>query len=319
VFIRICRAAPLKERGWDQGFAVCIATAAAVGNLFSLSVAEIGHAISMSGVAHLPLRATKAGELSQWKGAATAHAARCALDCTLLAAEGVTGPVSLFEGRDGLWEVVTGPFELQPFGVSVCDYLLPEVGIKYWPLCGGLHAPVAAAMCLYQKPKLGDISSVMVETCAAAHRLNGSDPAKWDPQNRETADHSIPYAVVRTLADGRFLSQALEPTEFTNEAWRSFMALVSVTVAQDLDSLYPADMGARITIVDTAGSSHVAEVMRPPGHPLRPLSLEEIQQKFLDLAGAPLGGAEKANEALRAWSHDATGEPVSARLDLLAG
>ena len=50
------------------------------------------------------MRATRAGKLSLWKGAATAFAVRNAVYATLLAADGMTGPDSPFEGRHGLWE-----------------------------------------------------------------------------------------------------------------------------------------------------------------------------------------------------------------------
>ena len=48
------------------------------------------------------MRNTRAGELSLWKGAATAFAARNGVFAALLAGQGMTGPDRPFEGTHGL-------------------------------------------------------------------------------------------------------------------------------------------------------------------------------------------------------------------------
>ena len=46
------------------------------------------------------------------------------------------------------------------------------------------------------------IRSVLVESHDAAVDIIGSEPEKWRPTSRETADHSLPYIVGAALADG---------------------------------------------------------------------------------------------------------------------
>jgi 2-methylcitrate dehydratase len=89
----------LRERGWDQGIYVAVATAVAVGKLLGLTQAQLGHAVSLALVPRIPLRQTRAGELSMWKGCATAASARGGVFAAQLAQLGMTGPDEPFEGN----------------------------------------------------------------------------------------------------------------------------------------------------------------------------------------------------------------------------
>ena len=111
IFIKLAMTAKLRERGWDQGFGVGLATTAAASMLLGLDQERTRHALSISAVSNVPLRATRAGQLSLWKGVATSYAAANALFGTLLAAKGMTGPEAPITGRHGLQELVSGEFE----------------------------------------------------------------------------------------------------------------------------------------------------------------------------------------------------------------
>src|SRR5438874_1823262 len=114
LFVRISDATGLRYKGWDQGFAIGVCTAAGVGHLLRLPPEKIGEAVAITTVANVPMRNTRAGALSLWKGAATSFATRNGLFAALLAAEGMVGPDRPFEGKHGLWDLITGPFELEP-------------------------------------------------------------------------------------------------------------------------------------------------------------------------------------------------------------
>lgn len=318
VFARLCAAAPLKQRGWDQGFGVAVATAAALGNLRQLGPDRTAHAIAMAAVAHLPMRATKAGQLSLWKGAATAHAARCALQCTQLAAAGMTGPEAVFEGRHGLWELVSGPFEIVPFGKQAGDFLTPQVSFKYWPVCYGLQAPATAALQLRERVALADMHALEVETYQAAFDLNGGDAAKWDPRNRATADHSIPYAIVWIMQHGTLDEAAFAEQSYTDPALRPLMQRISVRVAADLQAGYPDDVGVRLTATDARGGTHAVAVTNPPGHERNPMSPAQVAEKFHRLV-APHTGADRARQAARFWGRVSGAGSLADGFRLLAG
>jgi len=86
IFIRIQMKALLREKGWDQGFGIGVGAAAGLCNLLGLDRAATQHAIAITAVGNMPMRATRAGQLSLWKGAATAYAVRNAVFGVQLAA-----------------------------------------------------------------------------------------------------------------------------------------------------------------------------------------------------------------------------------------
>src|SRR5918999_101887 len=146
LFVRLSDATGLRYKGWDQGFAIGIATAAGVGHLLRLPPEQLAEAIAIITVANIPMRNTRAGELSLWKGAATSFATRNGIFAALLAAEGMTGPDRPFEGKHGLWDLITGPFELEPLPTDAGPYRTPDVQLKAWPVEYNAQLPVWAAL-----------------------------------------------------------------------------------------------------------------------------------------------------------------------------
>ena len=65
-------AAKLREKGWDQGVALGVGVAAALSNLMNLDREATRNAIALTITGNVPMRSTRAGQLSMWKGAATA-------------------------------------------------------------------------------------------------------------------------------------------------------------------------------------------------------------------------------------------------------
>ena len=183
----------LSRHGWDQGYAIGIATAAGVANLFEPGADATAHAVGIAATSNLPLRVTRSGELTPWKNVATAYASRDGLFAALLAAEGMSGPGNAFEGRNGLWEKVTGPFDLAPFPDHGGVYLTPRGQLKYWPIETNGQPAVWAALELRAKARSEELTEIDVLTSKFTWFEIGSEPEKWDPQTRETADHSLPY------------------------------------------------------------------------------------------------------------------------------
>src|SRR5207249_4327752 len=111
---RLCDAASLRKHGWDHVTYGAISSAIAACKLLRLDAGKTTHAIGMAGVANTALRQTRTGELSMWKGCAFANAARNGVFAALLAAEGMTGPAPIFEGKVGIMKLLTGPFDFPP-------------------------------------------------------------------------------------------------------------------------------------------------------------------------------------------------------------
>ncbi len=131
----------------------------------------------------------------------------------------MTGPEAPFEGRHGLWEQITDSFELEPFGVDGGDWTFPLIRLKYWPVEYNAQAGVWAALQLREKVAHADIARIDMATYWSAWHEIGSEPEKWNPTTRETADHSLPFIVARELVDGtitvKSFDKAAIPDRFT--------------------------------------------------------------------------------------------------------
>jgi 2-methylcitrate dehydratase len=316
IFIRFAIAAQLREKGWDQGSGIGLATAAMASMLLGLDRERTAHALSITAVSNVPLRATRAGELSLWKGAATAYTAQAALFGTLLAAEGMTGPQAPIEGRHGLKELVTGPFTLLPFDQSSESFLTRQARIKYWPVEYHLQAAVWAGIELGRLLPAVEVASVEIATYWSAWHETGSEPAKWDPRTRETADHSMPYVFVRALQRGTLDLAEFEPEAYLEPGLRDLMKRVTVHVDDELEALFPGTIVMRATATATDGRRHAVEIVNPRGHEENPVTTEEVGGKFERLV-RPLYGPERAAAALAGWRSASKAERVSDLVDLL--
>ncbi len=319
VGLRMVRATEMREKGWDQGFAIGIGTAAAVGHLLGISADRIGHAVAITAVANVPMRASRAGKLSHWKGAATAFACRNAVFATLLAAEGMSGPDKPFEGRHGLWEQITGSFELTPFPTEGGDYVLPASKLKFWPVEGNTLAAVWAALELREKMKLDDIAAIDIDTYWSAWHETASEPEKWDPKNRETADHSMPYVFARSFMDGTITVVSFDPEPVADPALRPLMRMIKVHNSEEVEAIYkatyPFTYFLRATVTGRNGGKTVIEIKNPRGTTQNPMDDGEVLAKFRDLA-EPVLGAGRATAAAQAWGRiDACDLPTA--LDML--
>jgi len=316
IFARLCDAAKLSHRGWDQGFGISISAAAGVCNLLGLPLQATAHAIGIAACSNMPLRVTRSGELTAWKNVATSYAARNGLFAACLAAEGMAGPGDVFEGRDGLFQNVTGPFALAEFPTEGGPALMLRVQLKYWPVEANAQPAVWAALALRESLLPDDIRRIEVFTNKFTRFEIGSEPAKWDPQTRETADHSLPYIVARTLVDGPITTRAsFAPEKVRDPALRPLMAKIVVTVDDSLEAMLPR-MAMRVTATARDGRQYSMEIVDPKGQPGNPMQDADIEEKFNAMA-EPVLGRERCRRALDRWWAVREADDVAALIGLL--
>ena len=228
VFGALADRVSLRDRGWDQGVFIAPASAAGAGLLLGLSMEQMADALAIAATANVATRQTRAGELAMWKGCATAAASKAGLFAAHLAKEGMTGPTAAFEGRHGLWEQVTGPFEIGPLGAPGRRFAVERTNFKYFAAEYHAQAPLAIALALRDAVPVEEIEAIDVQIYAMAHSEIGSEPAKWDPRTRETADHSLPYMLAVALRDGRVTPASFEPARYLDPALRPLMNRIRV-------------------------------------------------------------------------------------------
>jgi len=300
-FCRLADAVPLK--GWDQGMFVAIGAACGAGKILGLDRTVLGHAISIAITSGVPLGVTRIGELSMWKGCATAMAVRTGVFAAALAADGMTGPGAPFEGRDGLWQhlEIEGPeWELSP---RAGDPLrITRTSFKAFPSVVHTQGPIGLVLELRPQLAGAEVESVHVTTYAEAVRRTAVEAEKWNPQTRETADHSIPYLVAAALHDGAVAPATFAPSRIQDPALRPLIKKLTVDEDPEFTRRYPAESCTRVEITMAGGRRLTAETRHPKGHRANPLTDAEVEQKFRGLADGRLGAEGSARVLDEVWN-----------------
>jgi 2-methylcitrate dehydratase len=289
----------LREKGWDYVTFTALAAALGAGKLLNLREEKLKHCLSLAAVCNSALGQTRLGELSMWKGLASANACRNGVFASMLAADGVTGPGFCFEGKNGLISQVTGPLELSGLGKQPLRAGI--VYLKSWPVFYSAQASVQAALALRKIVSPREIKSVTVESYKRLLGRGATDPEKWTPKSRETADHSVPFCVAAALLDGDITAATFDSQRFLDPEVIELMAKVQLREDPQFTKEYPAKWNCRITAETFSGERHPIHVTYPKGHPQNPFTDKEVEEKFLSLA-EPLIGTERCQSFLDwAW------------------
>jgi 2-methylcitrate dehydratase len=222
----------------------------------------------------------------------------------MLASEGLTGPMPIFEGELGFFVLVTQEtFDPAPFGCEIGNtsgFMIDKTYIKFWPAEYHSQSAIDAALQL-RKDLHGDVSAVSaiaIDTFEASYNIIGKYPEAWAPKTRETADHSLPYCTAAALFDGNVTTATFEHTRFTDPELVRFTGLVKVRHDVTLDLRYPRGIPNRVTVTLSDGKSFVREVEFPRGHAGNPMSDEEVEDKFRRMV-EPRYGKAKADAILK--------------------
>ena len=304
IFCRLSDQVVSGDLGWDQGMFSVVGAAAAAGKLLGLNREQMGNAISLALAPNLPLGVTRTGELSMWKGCATAAATRAGVFAAQLAAAGMTGPGEPFAGPRGLWEQagVAQPVTLDPFGGCGRPFLINHTTFKFYPSQIHTQAPIGLAIELRPQVNLSEIAAIVVQTYRSGVSSPETEPEKWDPQTRETADHSIPFLVALALQEGAVTPASFTPEKIADPALRALMGRMTLTEGPGFTEKYPGQYNCRIEITTHSGDTVAAATAYPKGHRQNPLDDGEVSAKFCRLA-MPTITEEQCRAALELLWH----------------
>ena len=282
--MRLCLAAfpGVREIGWHHATLTQLVSPVAAGRMLGLNEEEIVAAIGISGSSHFTLGGVVAGHLTNMKNAADPFAVEAGVRAALLASKGYTGPVEVFEGKEGLFEVldkVEWDNDILTKGLGD-KFLINQCGYKAFPTEALTHQPITAALEVMQENSIDpkEVKEVLVETTTRGADIL-SDPSKYKPTTKETADHSLPYCIAVAVAKGNVL-----PSDFEEDALRdplvwSLLDKIKVVANPEIDALFPKVKRAIVTIKTPQGEFKKQEDFAK-GQPERPLSDEEIISKF---------------------------------------
>jgi 2-methylcitrate dehydratase len=272
-------------KGWDPTIYSLPAVALAAGKLMKLSRDQLVQAVALALNDHIPMGQTRTQTNSDWKGLADSEAERNAVFAAQLARAGLTGPAPIFEGRKGFFQLVASPAEVDvgAFGDGKANkFKINASGVKVYPAVVYSQTAIVAGIALAKK--IGSVDKIAALEIAAhprGYEQAGRDPEKWTPQNRDTADHSLPYLAVRAMVDGDITNASYAPDKLRDPKILALMK--KTTVKPDPDFAKKAKGNApatRLTATLTDGSTVTQQVDDMPGFPGLPVDRAGMEHKF---------------------------------------
>jgi 2-methylcitrate dehydratase len=282
---------------WDNTTYHAVAVACAVGKLLGLNKDQTGNAVSLALTPHNALY-SHIGIQTMWKGVHSSEMVRTGTWAALLAQAGMTGPAQPFEMRDGLFAHQGGFVRDLVFAGHDDDTMALETmhgnggGYKRVSSEGNtqeFHQIIAPELLKWTKPE--EIESMDLQVRSMYQWQEVCDPPKWDPQNKETADHSLPYNIARHLLDGYLYLDSFSRDKYQDPKARDLMNRTTVrpNVSED-------NGPQTLTVKKKSGETRTFV-----GGTVAPMSHDDLIAKYNK--AAEYGGINKdqAARALKTW------------------
>lgn len=276
----------VQTKGFDKSNFCTMGSALGAGRLLGLDLEGLSQALSMAVVPNNALNQGRTGHLSMWKAVAAGQAGRSGVFAAIIAQAGMHGPFTPFEGKAGWCNFVAGkPIAFDTFGGPETPYRLLRSLIKPRPSCATtISSILAAEKVSAQLAGIDDIEKVTVEVYERAKEGMGTGEHNWNPDSRETADHSIPYVVAAALFDGLLTAESFSDSRLYNADLRTLLAKIEVVENAEFTKAYdrvPVEHRTRVTAVLKDGRGVIGYAGGDAGDLSNPKSDAEIEEKFL--------------------------------------
>ncbi len=289
--MRWCHAASpgIREVGWHHASLTQFVSPLVAGRLCNLNEDQMVSAIGISGSSHFTLGGVVAGHLTNMKNMADPLAAQSGIHAALMAVQGLQGPAQVIEGKEGLIEVLNNvkwdtDILTRTLGT---DFWVTRCGYKAYPTEALTHQPISAAIqvCSDHQISAENIETVVVETTTRGADIL-SDPSKYHPDTKETADHSLPYVIAAAIADGSVFPGTFLEEKLFDPRIRMLLPKIKVIADPEIDRMFPLVKRARVHITDKKGKTFSAQVDHARGSPQNPMSDDELIGKFRANSGS---------------------------------
>src|SRR5712671_5352844 len=309
--MRLCEAAfpGIRERGWHHATLTAFASPIVAGRALYLPWQQIQHAIGISASRHCTLGAVTAGKLTMMKNTVDPMATQSGMLAALMAEKGYTGPEHVVDGKEGLTHCFGPEWKLNLLTDGLGDsWRITQCGMKAFPTEALTHTPISAVLDLIKSNNLRpeNVEKIEIRSLARAADIL-SDPSKYDPQSKETADHSLPYVIAAAIAERQVTPVQFEMNKIMNPTIRAQVQKVEVVADPEIEKVFPALQRVIVNLTTVDGRAFTKQLDYPKGDPRNPLSDAEVEEKFAALAEGVLseGTQKKLKQAI--WNLEKVG------------
>jgi 2-methylcitrate dehydratase len=266
------------------------------GRALRLGWEQIQHAVGISASRHATLGAVTAGKLTMMKNTVDPMATQSGVLAALMAEKGYTGPEHVVDGKEGLTHCFGPSWKLNLLTDGLGEsWRITQCGMKAFPTEALTHTPISAVLDIVKSNDLKpeQVEKVQIRSLARAADIL-SDPSKYDPQSKETADHSLPYVIAAAIAERQVTPVQFEMKKIMDPTIRAQLKKVEVVADPEIEKVFPALQRVIVNLTTVDGQTFTKQLDYPKGDPRNPLTDAEVEEKFAALAEGVLSeGAQK--------------------------
>ncbi len=203
----------------------------------------------------------------------------------LMAQKGIRGVRTCFEGKAGLFNVYYGgEYDRNVLTADLGKkFHGTNIGFKPWPACGATHSYIDTTLALVSEQDIRPENVEQITVFAGDHAQNLCQPleARRKPATTLDAKFSIPFSTAVAVARRKVIIQ-----DFSVKGLKDPAVLA---LAQKVTSVFDAecDSGrgtkpAKVEIKTKDGKVYSKRGEVPYGHPDRPMTWEDLVNKFRD-------------------------------------
>src|SRR3954471_2878713 len=242
--MRLCEAAfpGIRERGWHHATLTAFVSPFVAGRALHLPWEQIQHAIGISASRHCTLGAVTAGKLTMMKNTVDPMATQSGVLAALLAEKGYTGPEHVIDGKEGLTHCFGPEWKLNILTDGLGEsWRITTCGMKAFPTEALTHTPISAVLDLVKSNDLhpDEVAKIQIRSLARAADIL-SDPSKYDPRTKETADHSLPYVIAAAVVDRQVTPAQFTMPKIMDPKIREQLNKVEVVADPEIEKVFPA-------------------------------------------------------------------------------
>ncbi|KTG10121.1 2-methylcitrate dehydratase [Haloprofundus marisrubri] len=272
-------AAPVRDKGWDHVTHTVVSATAGAATILGLERDAFRNAVGIAATAHNALRVTRTGGINEWKGVASANAARNAVYSVLLARDGLEGPVDVFEGQKGWKQVVSGEFEVEYTPAE----RVHDVMAKKYVAETYAQSAIEAVIELTAEEDIDPtaIDAIRLDTFAGAKLIiGGGEGSRYEVETKAQADHSLPYMLAVAALDGEVTEAQYDTDRIREDDVQRLLRTVEVEEDPALTERFEAGEMPAVVELDVDGETHRIEKDAFPGHPRESMTWDQLEGKF---------------------------------------
>ncbi|HEX2826284.1 MAG TPA: MmgE/PrpD family protein [Burkholderiales bacterium] len=278
----------------------CFGAAAAVATILGCTKEQFMHAVATSGTFAAGLQQAFRSQAMS-KPLHGGHAADAGAMAAMAAAKGVTGALDILEGEVGFGRAMSKEQDWARATAGLGEnYHITQMTFKNHGCCGHTFPSIDGALELKNRHNLDyrDIRKIRLASYKAG--LNIIDNAT--PEGEYQAKFSIQYTVAHALVHGSVRLNAFLPDRMADRDVRELMKKFEVVADPELSKGYPNQRAAQVEIEMNDGRklSHFQPYRK--GDPELPLTDDELNDKFLELAIPVLGEAKSRALLEQLWT-----------------